>query len=53
MSDAQAWDLYFASLMAFTIHPGYFKTPELLPSVQDMAKRADEMLVERRERWQP
>ncbi len=49
MEESQAWDLYFASLVAFTIHPGYNRPP----TVKKLAKKADEMIVERRKRWQP
>ncbi len=45
------WDLYYASLMAFTLHPGYLKPGSNPPSPADVAVLADEMLKEREKRW--
>jgi len=53
MNDRQvAWDMYFASVMAMSLHPGAKRDTDYAgpQTVAECAKLADEMLKERDER---
>jgi hypothetical protein len=45
-----AWDIYFAEIVGWTYHPGYFRENATKPSLVECAHIADEMLFARRER---
>ena len=38
------WEIYFASLVAMTWHPGYSREDTKKPSIQECAAVADEMM---------
>ncbi len=44
------WDLYFASIAAMSLHPGYNRGNVEKLDIKDCAKIADEMLKEREKR---
>jgi len=44
MDDKMAWDIYFAGLVAMTIHPGFNKPNTPKPTLEDLAEMADQML---------
>lgn len=46
----EIWDLYFAQLAAWRLHPGYQREGAKVPSFSEIAEMADEMLKER-EKW--
>lgn len=37
------WDIYFATLVSFTLHPGYLKDEDRRPSLAECARMADQM----------
>ncbi len=41
------WDIYFASLVAMSIHPGYTRQDTEQPTIKQLADLADEMKKER------
>lgn len=47
-----AWDMYFHTLVGWSYHPGATRDGSARLSIFDAAKLADEMLVERRRRFQ-
>ncbi len=51
MDDKTAWDVYFASLAGWTLHPGYKRPGTEKLSIIDCAEKADQMLLERKRRW--
>ena len=38
------WEIYFASLVAMTLHPGYTRPETPRPSLDELAELADEMM---------
>ncbi len=38
------WDLYFASLVAWTLHPGYLREGCSPPDLEALAQLADQMM---------
>lgn len=44
------WDLYFCSLCAWLLHPGYLRDGAARPSLNQIADMVDEMLAVREER---
>lgn len=44
------WDLYFAQLVAWRLHPGYLRDGAKPLSIEECAKLADEMFSVRQER---
>jgi hypothetical protein len=46
-----AWDIYFAEVVGWTFHPGYFRENATKPSLIECAHIADEMVFARRERF--
>ncbi len=48
----EVWDIYFASLVAMTLHPGAGTRGHHKLTIEDCAKIADEMMEEREQtRW--
>ncbi len=45
------WDIYYASIVAMTIHPGYTKENANPMNLKDAALFADLMLKEREKRY--
>lgn len=39
------WDLYFSSLCAWRMHPGYQREGTIVPSLEECAELADEMVA--------
>ena len=46
----EVWDLYFASIVGFTAHPGYEREGTKKPTVAEAAAIADQMMAERNKR---
>lgn len=46
----EVWDLYFASLVSFTAHPGYLREGTHKPTIEECAAMADAMVDERNKR---
>lgn len=47
----EVWDVYFASLCGWMLHPGYLRDEESRPSVEEIASIADEMMEARANRF--
>ena len=50
MDDKASWDLYFAGIVGWTLHPGYLRENAERPNLEECAKLADEMLKIKQER---
>lgn len=49
--EMMAWDMYFGSVVAFAMHPGALAKDPMTPEkLEDLAKLADLMIVERAKR---
>ncbi len=45
------WDIYFCGLVSMTMHPGFEKENTHRPTLEELAKVADAMLLERERKW--
>ena len=46
----QQWDIYFASLAGWMLHPGYQREDTTVPTIQQIADMCDAMMEERNAR---
>ncbi len=51
MNEQAAWDIYFAQLCSWRLHPGYLRDETIPPTYKQIAYMADEMLKQRALRW--
>ncbi len=52
MGKKTTWDLYFLTIVGWSLHPGYQRNPESKLTLDEAAHMADEMLRVREEKWQ-
>jgi len=48
MNEQLAWDIYFSTIMGMQFHPGYNRENATPLTVEQAAKLATEMILERR-----
>ena len=51
MDEQQAWDIYFASLAGWQFHPGYHRDNATRPTLDELARTATHMIMQRRKIW--
>lgn len=48
--EVAVWDVYFAEVYSWTLHPGYYRENATKPTMEQCADQADEMIAFRRKR---
>jgi len=51
MNEQAAWDIYYAQLVSWSLHPGYVRPEVNALTLVECAALADKMLKEREVRW--
>ncbi len=51
MDEKLAWDIYYAQICSWGLHPGWQKYATKAPTIEECAEMADAMLEQRKERW--